>query len=134
MERTISKGRLLVVDDDRAVSGFLTDLLSEQGYECQNCPDGETALDTMRQQSFDVVILDLMMPGITGLEILALSRKQYPETAFLVLTGMDDVDVAAGAMKQGADDYLTKPCEPEAVVASVELAMKKKRAGRSQVR
>lgn len=128
MQGNISKGRLLVVDDDESVCGFLIETLSSQGYECQSCPAGEAALDLMRRQTFDVIILDLMMPGMTGLEVLALTRKKYPKTAFLILTGMDSVDVAVGAMKQGADDYLMKPCQPGAVVASVERAVRKRRA------
>lgn len=121
------KGRLLIVDDDESVCGFLTELLSAEGYDCQSCSGGERALDLMRRQAFDVIILDLMMPGITGLEVLTLTRKKYPKTVFLILTGMSDVDVGVGAMKQGADDYLMKPCKPEAVVASVEQAVRKKR-------
>ena len=93
MEEGSRKGRLLVVDDDYLVCKLLTDKLSREGYECQSCEGTKEAFRLMARQVFDVVILDLLLPGMTGLELLMVARKQYPRTAFLIATGVHDASV-----------------------------------------
>ncbi len=80
----------------------------------------------LQRGQFDAVISDLQMPGISGMELLAEVRRRYPHVAFLVTTGVDDVDVGVRAMRSGADDYLVKPLNENAVMASLESAMHKR--------
>jgi putative nucleotidyltransferase with HDIG domain len=121
------KPRILLVDDDPHISSLLSKKLSPKGFACRCCSSGEEALAALGQETFDAIISDLEMPGISGVELLELARKKYPHSAFLMATGVDDVRVGVQAMKQGADDYLVKPFNLEAVEVSVQRALEKKR-------
>jgi len=123
MQEGSTKGRLLVVDDDYLTCKLLTERLSYEGYECQSCEGTKEAFRLMERQVFDVVILDLLMPGMTGLELLAAAHKQYPRTAFLIATGVHDASVEATAKRLGAADYLVKPFDLDAVARSVKRAL-----------
>jgi response regulator RpfG family c-di-GMP phosphodiesterase len=127
VEGNDSSTRVLIVDDERSVCVLLSEKLSSEGLECQSCSSGEKALALMQGESFDLIISDLHMPGISGLELLEKVRQDYPRSAFLIITGEGDVQVGIKAMKQGAADYLVKPFQLEAVVASVGRALEKKR-------
>jgi response regulator RpfG family c-di-GMP phosphodiesterase len=120
------KRTVLIVDDDPGILGLLRQKLRLEGFDCSSCSSGEAALELMSKETFDVIISDLQMPGISGLELLERIHKKCPRSAFLMATGMDDVRVGVQAMKQGADDYLVKPFQLEAVVASVQRALEKK--------
>src|SRR5258708_13538871 len=89
--------------------------------------NGEEGLVALQREGFDAVISDLQMPGIGGMELLAEARRWQPHVAFLVTTGVDDVDVGVQAMRSGADDYLVKPLLESAVVASLERALHKRK-------
>jgi putative nucleotidyltransferase with HDIG domain len=118
---------ILVVDDDPSICKLLTAKLRFAGFICQSCSSGEDALKVLGKDSFDAIISDLNMPGISGLELLAATRRIVPHTAFLMATGVSDVAVGVSAMKQGAADYLTKPFQMEAVVVSLRRALEMKR-------
>jgi len=120
------QGKILIVDDEQAVGELLSIALSSKGFDCRNCLHGEEALSWLEQQSFDAVISDLRMPGITGLELLKRVRPKHPFMAFLMATGVDDVQVGVQAMKDGADDYLLKPFSLENVLSSVNRALERK--------
>lgn len=127
MGHSNSKGRLLIVDDDYSVCAMLVDKLASEGYECESCSEGVEALDLMRLRAYDALVLDLMMPGVTGLEILGTAKRMYPRTAFIIVTGMDDAKLAEQALRQGADDYLVKPIQLKELGASLTRAIEKKR-------
>jgi response regulator RpfG family c-di-GMP phosphodiesterase len=127
MEVDPAQRRVLVVDDEPAVCSVLSEGLSREGYECQTCLSGEEALKLMQQKSFDVVITDLRMPGMSGLGFLEKAHQEYPRSAFLMVTGEDDIRQGIQAMKLGAVDYLLKPIELEAVAVSVQRALESKR-------
>src|SRR5258708_4938063 len=97
------------------------------GFHCTTASNGEEALAALQRERFDAVISDLRMPGIGGMELLAEVRRRHPYVAFLVTTGVDDVDVGVQAMRSGADDYLVKPLLESAVVASLERALHKRK-------
>lgn len=121
-----STDRVLIVDDEPAVRKMLGVMLSQAGIANQSAADAQAALDVLQTGSFSAVISDLRMPGIFGLELLAEVQRKYPELAFLIATGVDDVRVGVEAMKQGADDYLVKPFQLDMVLASLERAFQKK--------
>ncbi len=127
MEGRTSSSNLLVVDDDLAVCRLLSEGLSQQGFNCRMCSSGEKALELLERETFDLVISDLRMPGMSGLVLLEKACKKYPRTAFLMVTGVDDIHVGIDAMKQGAADYLVKPFQLDVVAASVTRALEKKR-------
>jgi putative nucleotidyltransferase with HDIG domain len=119
-------GRVLVVDDEPAACNLLSVILGPPAFHCTTASNGEKALVALQRGQFDAVISDLHMPGISGMELLAEVRRCYPHLAFLVTTGVDDVDVGVKAMRCGADDYLVKPLNENAVMASLESAIHKR--------
>lgn len=119
--------RVLAVDDESAACKLLSLILAAPKFQCTTASNGEEALVVLRRERFDAVISDLNMPGISGMELLAEVRRCHPHVAFLVSTGVDDVDVGVRAMRCGADDYLVKPLRDTAVLASLESALHKRR-------
>src|SRR6267143_3139955 len=119
--------RVLVVDDEPAASKLLSIMLSPPDYYCAMASNGEGARVSLQRERFDAVISDLQMPGMSGMELLAEVRRRHPHVAFLVTTGVDDVDVGVQEMRSGADDYLVKPLLESVVVASLERALHKRR-------
>ncbi len=118
--------RVLAVDDEQASCKLLAIMLGPPAFYCAMAGNGEEALVTLQREQFDAVISDLHMPGISGMELLTQVRRCYPHVAFLVTTGVDDVDVGVQAMRCGADDYLVKPLLESAVLASLERALHKR--------
>lgn len=118
--------RVLAVDDERAACKLLAIMLRPPAYLCTTADGGEEALLALQHERFDAVISDLQMPGIGGLELLTHVRSCHPHMAFLVTTGVDDVEVGVQAMRAGADDYLVKPLLESAVIASLESALHKR--------
>jgi response regulator RpfG family c-di-GMP phosphodiesterase len=127
MEPEPAKRNVLVVDDEPAVCTVLSEGLASEGYECQTVSSGQQALSLMEGKSFDIILVDLRMPGMSGMEFLEQAQKKYPRSAFLMVTGEDDIRQAVQAMKLGAVDYLLKPIELEAVAISVQRALEIKR-------
>lgn len=100
---------LLVVDDDDGLRSDMAEFFSRQGHRVAQCADGEQALELAEQQSFDVVVLDLVMPGRSGLEVLSQLKERNAECEVVVLSGEATVERAVEAMKLGAREVLTKP-------------------------
>ena len=119
--------RVLVVDDEPAACKLLSLILGPPTFQCTSASNGEEALVALQSGRFEAIISDLQMPGISGMELLAEARRCYPHLAFLVTTGVDDVDVGVQAMRCGADDYLVKPLHDCAVLASIESALHKRK-------
>ena len=119
--------KVLAVDDEPAAAKLLSLILAPPAFRCTTACTAEAALVALQREPFDAVISDLQMPGLSGMELLNEVRHNHPHLAFLVTTGVDDVDVGVNAMRSGADDYLVKPLRESAVVASLENALKKRR-------
>jgi len=132
METSEPNGRVLVVDDEPAVCSFLNEALDREGYNCRTCTSGEEALNLLRQEPFDVVITDLYMPGLSGMLLMKEGRRVRPESVFLMATGEADARVGVEAMKHGAMDYLVKPFQMAALVASVRRAREKRLKDRAR--
>ncbi|HEX5483174.1 MAG TPA: HD domain-containing phosphohydrolase [Terriglobia bacterium] len=119
--------RALVVDDDPAICEILSDKLSREGYECVTRSGGTEAVALLRREAFDVILSDLRMPGISGMDFLERARQVCPRAAFLLVTGEQDVRIGIEAMKRGASDYVVKPFQADAVLRSVAGAIEKRR-------
>src|SRR5215470_18604478 len=118
--------RVLIVDDDPSFRRLLEFILTDAKIENQSVADGDEALKKLARERFSVVLCDLNMPHMSGRELLRAVREAYPHTAFFIVTGQGEVDVAVELMRLGADDYLVKPFEPAVVLASVERGLRKK--------
>jgi response regulator RpfG family c-di-GMP phosphodiesterase len=118
--------RVLIVDDEPSVRKFLATLLSEAGISCSAAANPHEALTMLEKTSFEAIISDLRMGATSGFELLREVRAQYPQLAFLMATGENDVRVGVQAMKEGADDYLLKPFHIDVVLASLQRALQRK--------
>ena len=116
---------ILIVDDEGAIRSLLHQKLSGEGYQCQEAGSAEQAQDKLRSNAVELVILDIMMPGKSGTELLPEIKTDYPDTAVIMATAMTDTSTAIQCMKQGAYDYLTKPFNLDEVVLSVDRALEK---------
>src|ERR1043165_6553246 len=85
--------------------------LPRMGHEVTVCPDGLTAVAALKRNSYDCILVDLDMPGLTGIEVIAKAKELAPHTDAVILTGKSSLDSAIAALRQGAFDYLTKPCK-----------------------
>lgn len=119
--------RVLIVDDELQTRKVLATMLGQGGVRCKTAAGAEEALRILAGEPLDAILVDLQMPGISGMDLLIKLRPLYPSSAFLMVTGVDDIRVGIEAMKNGADDYLVKPLQLEVVIASLERALKKKR-------
>jgi DNA-binding NtrC family response regulator len=117
----------LIVDDELTTRKLLAAILGEAGVQCKTAACAEEGLRVLETESVDAVLSDLQMPEISGMEFLAQVRLRYRHLVFLMITGVDDIQVGREAMKKGADDYLVKPLQIEVVMASLERALEKKR-------
>ncbi len=121
------KGRILAVDDQRYFRELIEGLLSEEGYEAQTAASGEEALRILEQSAFDIVLTDLVMPGMDGCDLVHRIRERDPEQNIVVVTGVVDVKTAVDAMKLGANDYLLKPFDRATLVSAVEGLLQNRR-------
>lgn len=120
-------GRVLVVDDEPSVVELLLDCLSLGGYDRVGVTAPREALELLRTQRFDVMICDLMMPGMSGIELMVKARLEAPEMAILAVTAVTDIETAVRAMRLGAYDYLEKPVSPGDVAMRVASALETRR-------
>ncbi len=125
-----SKGRVLIVDDEANARNALAELLDDAGYSVSTAADGRTALLQLEQVDPDVVLTDLKMPGMDGLSLIERGRPMSPHTTFIVMTAFATIDTAVKAIKLGAESYLTKPLELDAVMAIVDRALDRTRLSR----
>jgi response regulator RpfG family c-di-GMP phosphodiesterase len=122
--------RVLIVDDDPALRKILSVMLTQAGFVCRSAASGEEALCLLEKHPFEVVISDLRMPGISGMDLLVEVHQSYPQLAFLMVTGEDETRVGVRAMQLGADDYLLKPFDADVVLGSLRRALHKKKLER----
>ena len=125
-ESEVPEIRILVVDDEMIVCESCKRILEEERYEVETALSGKEAFDKMKANPFDIVITDLKMPGIDGMEVLKTFRKEYPDSIIIMITGFSTVETAVEAMKLGAFDYIPKPFTPDEVSIVVKRAIEKK--------
>jgi two-component system KDP operon response regulator KdpE len=120
----MSAGRILVVDDDPQIRRVMRVTLTGHGYEVDDAKNGEEALEKVREQRFDLVLLDMNMQGLGGLETCQLLREKS-EIAIIMLTVRDTEQDKVGALDAGADDYITKPFNPPELLARIRAALRR---------
>lgn len=117
--------RILIVDDEEPIRRLFKDCLSER-YTCDTAPSVEAALALLLESEYAVVLTDMLMPGLSGVELLRKVVELYPDTAVIMATGVDRTQRARDAMRLGAFDYLIKPCELDVLEMSVERALERR--------
>ena len=118
--------RVLVVDDEEAVRNLLRRTLEDIGYDVLTVSNGEEALFRMNQQEFEVVFLDIKMPGMSGIEVLGKITTDWPDTCVIMATGVPDVPTTVECMQMGAYDYITKPFDRDDLVYKMQRAIEKR--------
>jgi putative two-component system response regulator len=124
---TKKQEKILVVDDEAMVRKLLCQKLSREGYQCGEAGSADQALDKLREIPTELVILDIKMPGKSGIELLPEIKAGYPDTAVIMATALTDVNIVTQCMKQGAYDYICKPFDLSEVVLSVEGVLNKRK-------
>jgi two-component system alkaline phosphatase synthesis response regulator PhoP len=119
--------RILLVEDERGLVMTLTDLLSAEGYEVESATDGVTGLAKAASGHYDLLILDVMLPGKNGFEVCRELRRQGKDVAVLMLTAKTQVVDRVVGLKLGADDYLSKPFDPSELMARIEALLRRVR-------
>jgi heavy metal response regulator len=120
--------RILIVEDEKKVSAFIKKGLEEETYAVDIAPDGEEGLLLGEQNQYDLIILDLMLPKIDGLEVLSTLRGRKIETPVLLLTAKNSVEDKVTGLNQGADDYLTKPFAFSELLARIRVLLRRGKA------
>ena len=122
----MSRSRLLIVDDDRTFRLSTAALLRQDGHDVQEARDGTHAVDLLKKSSFDLILLDLRMPGLDGIGIVEVLRTWGDDTPILMISGCGTVETAVNALHSGAADFLTKPVEPDVLSARVEVLLSRR--------
>ena len=116
------KCRILLVDDEKTMVKYLSKRLVKKGFDIISAYNGMDALEQVKASDFDVVLLDVLMPGMNGIDTLKEIKKLKPRTEVIMLTGHASVEVGIEGMKAGAFNYIMKPFDPSELVAEINLA------------
>jgi DNA-binding NtrC family response regulator len=115
----MSKGRILVIDDEDIVRLSCSRTLVPEGYELKMAKNGLEGIKMLEEESFDLVLTDLKMPNMDGIEVLGTIKEKWPKTDVVIVTGYQTVETAVKAIKLGAFDYIEKPFTPDTLIATV---------------
>jgi DNA-binding response OmpR family regulator len=118
---------ILVVDDDKDLRESMAEVLTGGGFAVAEAARGEEALELIENRTFDLVLLDLVMPGLSGMEVLGRIRQKLPRMPVIIITAFASVENAVEAMRRGATDYVTKPFRVDALLASVRRSLEEAR-------
>jgi DNA-binding response OmpR family regulator len=121
------KGRILIVDDEEAMRESLLEILRLEGYKAEAKPDGAQAVQALADQDFDLMLLDMKMKGMSGLEVLEQAVEIAPECRVIMLTAHGSLDSAIEALRLGAHDYILKPASPDQILTSVAKGIMERR-------
>jgi DNA-binding NtrC family response regulator len=121
------KASILIVDDEEVVRRSHLRSLEETGCHTEAAQDGYQALQVMEERDFDVVLLDLRMPGLDGMDVLKTIKERWPESEVVVITGYPTLESAKQALRLGAQNYIAKPVGPDDVLKAANEAMTQKR-------
>jgi two-component system alkaline phosphatase synthesis response regulator PhoP len=116
---------ILIVEDERDLANGVRDALTHAGYQADVCYDGQSGLERLLEGRYELAVLDLMLPGMNGLDVLKNLRKQRSDVRVLILTALSDEEHLLEGFQAGADDYMSKPFSPRAMVARVEAQFRR---------
>ena len=116
---------ILVVDDDVTIREMITKILSRNGYHVVLASDGFEALNLLERDQMKIVITDMKMPEMDGMELIELISKNYPDVKIIAMTAFDDIYTIKDAIMKGADEYITKPFNPEELILRIEAILKR---------
>lgn len=122
----MEKHNIMVIDDEKIVGDMAKLSLEQEGYEVETFLNGESALARLEQKPFDVVVTDLKMKGIDGLEVLRTVKHLYPKTVVIMITAFANLDVAIEALRDDVQDFFPKPVKIKELKASIKRALEKK--------
>ncbi len=115
---------VLIVDDEEAICDLVYEELAGEGYDCDVASNADDALAKLKRQNFDLALLDIKLPGMSGMDLLKTVQKCHQMTAIIMITGVNDVNTAVEAMKLGASDYVVKPFTLDKLIASITTVLK----------
>src|SRR5438067_134472 len=118
--------RVLFVDDERSLQELMRSELPRLGHVVTVCPDGKTAMKVLEKEPFDAAILDVRMPGVTGIEVLQHLKKVAPDTEAIIMTGHASTETAIEALRLGAFNYITKPAKLSEIDANLQKIAEKR--------
>ncbi|MDH5386272.1 MAG: sigma-54 dependent transcriptional regulator, partial [Candidatus Aminicenantes bacterium] len=118
---------VLIVDDEKVIRDSCSQILKKEGYKVKVASEGNGGLSSFKEEVFHVVILDLKLPGMDGMEVLARIKEESPETPVIIITGFASIESAVEAIKKGAFEYLTKPFTPEELRVSIKKAIESRK-------
>ena len=122
----MAQEKILIIDDDSQIRTLLSERLRFHQYRVITAEDGQDGLEKFKREGADLVLLDLMMPKLDGIETLNLLKKEEPEAIVIMMTAFGTIEKAVEAMKKGAYDFIPKPCEPEHILLTIEKALERK--------
>ena len=117
---------ILIVDDDQSIRGLMERIVTTAGFKVISASGGQEALDQVTRQHIDIVLLDMNMPRISGMEVLQQLSTQWPEICVIMVTGAADLQTGVKAIKLGAYDYVTKPFNNDALIFKIQMALVKR--------
>ena len=121
----MSKHNIMIIDDEKIVGDMAKLSLAQEGYEVETFLNGESALERLKEKAFDVVVTDLKMKGIDGLEVLRTVKQLYPRTVVIMITAFANLDVAIEALRDDVHDFFPKPVKIKELKASILRALEK---------
>jgi DNA-binding response OmpR family regulator len=119
--------RILIVDDEQFIGDLLGRYLTPDGYDCRVVRSGKEAIEELESTAFHLVLADIMMPGMSGIDLLTIIKARYPDVAVIMVTGVDDRDTGVLAVELGAYGYIAKPFERNEIVINVANAIERRR-------
>lgn len=126
IETTTNKEKILIVDDEKIVRRSLLKCLTMNGFDCEEASNADEAMEYLSNKTVDLVILDIMMPGIPGSELLPRIKQSFPNTAVIMATAVVEPDTIVNCMKNGAHDYITKPFDLNQLIKNIQTTLEKR--------
>jgi two-component system response regulator HydG len=130
----MEKGKIMVVDDEESMCNFMQIMLEKEGYKTVTSQDSKIALERIKKENYDLVVADLMMPEMSGLELLSKAKSIDPDLSFIVMTAFASVDTAIEALKTGAYDYITKPFKVDEIKIAIKKCLEQKKIKHENIR
>jgi putative two-component system response regulator len=127
MVMAATRENILIVDDEKTVRRSLNKALTMNGFNCDEAASADEAMETLKHKQVDLVILDVMMPGTSGKELLPHLKKTYPDTAVVMATAVVEPETIVNCMKNGAHDYITKPFDVDQLLANIQTVLDKRK-------